>query len=547
LFLKTPVHNNIYPFLLGGGEMGELIRNFNWSSTPIGDPVTWPQSLHISLANVLNSGFPMFLFWGKELTCFYNDAFRPSLGVEGKHPAIGKAGKEVWSEIWDFIGPLIESVINTGKPVWFKDQLVPFYRNGKLEDIYWTFSYSLVFNDDHTAGGVLVTCMETTEAVVGLKQVSESEQRFRTLADSVPMMVFMIEPNKNINVNYWNETWLTYTGQTFEQAIGRAWDGIVHPDDVPGVIDIFIPAIEKRESYVIPAIRLKRADGQYRWHMFKGNPRYLADGEFMGYVGVGIDIHDQKMTEEKLEELVNQRTEELQRSNEELKRSNQNLEEFAHAASHDLKEPVRKILFYTAQLKERFISTLNVPTLKAFDRIETATLRMRMLIDDLLVYSHVSVKPHEKEIVDLNQKLQRVLEDLELDIEEKNAFIEVHHLPVVKGFRRQLQQLFQNLVSNALKYSKKDIAPHLIIHASETTKDHERYHVISITDNGIGFDEKYAGQIFEIFSRLHSKSEYAGTGVGLSIVKKVVANHDGFIEVESKPGVGSTFTIYLPQ
>jgi hypothetical protein len=120
------------PFLQGGGEIGELIRHFDWSTTSIGTPDQWPQSLRISLGIVLNSGFPMFLFWGDDLTCFYNDAFRPSLGVDGKHPAIGKKGKEVWAEIWDFIGPQIDGVMKAGKPVWFENQLVPFYRNGGL-------------------------------------------------------------------------------------------------------------------------------------------------------------------------------------------------------------------------------------------------------------------------------------------------------------------------------------------------------------------------------------------------------------------------------
>ncbi len=108
----------------------------------------------------------MFLFWGVDFLCFYNEAFRPSLGVDGKHPAIGKKAIAVWGEIWHFIGPLIQKVYVTHEPVWFEDQLVPFFRNGKVEDIYWTFSYSPAFGDDNKAAGVLVTCMETTKAVL---------------------------------------------------------------------------------------------------------------------------------------------------------------------------------------------------------------------------------------------------------------------------------------------------------------------------------------------------------------------------------------------
>ncbi|MGZ5189895.1 MAG: ATP-binding protein [Flavisolibacter sp.] len=544
--METRQQKKIYPFLQGGGEMGEMIRNYNWSKTPLGSPDKWPQSLRISLGNVLNSGFPMFLFWGNDLISFYNDAFRPSLGVDGKHPAIGKKAKEIWEEIWDFVGPLIMGVMENGKPVWFKDQLIPFYRNGRIEDIYWTFSYSLILNDEGLPGGVLVTCMETTDSVAVLKQLRESELRFRTLADDSPMFVFIIDTDPLATVSYWNRTWLEYTGQTMEEAKGRAWDGIIHPEDVPIVMEHYAPAFQNKKPYFIPAVRVKRHDGEYRWHAFKGNPRYLTEGEFIGYVGVGLDIHEQKITEEKLEELVEKRTEELQKANKELQRSNQNLEEFAHAASHDLQEPVRKIHFFTQHLKEQLSKYLNDVETSAFNRIENATERMHNLIDDLLLYSHVSQRPQEMESIDLNLKLQRVLEDLELDIQEKRAVITAGKLPTIKGYRRQWQQVFQNLLSNALKYSKTDVPPRIEITANEVTEHGRLYHLISVKDNGIGFEQQYEERIFQMFSRLHGRSEYNGTGVGLSIVKKVIENHNGFIRVESKPGVGSTFNIYLP-
>ena len=236
----------------------------------------------------------------------------------------------------------------------------------------------------------------------------------------------------------------------------------------------------------------------------------------------------------------------LERTVEELKRSNQNLEEFAHAASHDLKEPVRKIHFYTNQLKEQLSTQLQEGQVRALSRIENATERMGNLIDDLLLYSHVSQRPHETEFIDLNQKVQLVLEDLELDIAEKKAVINVAKLPTVKGYRRQLQQMFQNLISNAIKYSKADVPPCIDIAERQVTESGKAYHLVEVKDNGIGFDPEYADKIFQMFSRLHGKNEYSGSGVGLSIVKKVVENHNGFIRVESKAGEGSVFKIYLP-
>jgi light-regulated signal transduction histidine kinase (bacteriophytochrome) len=236
----------------------------------------------------------------------------------------------------------------------------------------------------------------------------------------------------------------------------------------------------------------------------------------------------------------------LERTVEELKRSNRNLEEFAHAASHDLKEPIRKIHFFTNQLKHQLSNRLAEGEERAFSRIENASQRMGNLIDDLLLYSHVSQRPHEMEKVDLNEKVQRVLDDLELDVQQKGAIVSVDKLPVVKGYRRQLQQLFQNLISNALKYSKKDVPPRIEISATEVTENGKPYHLIAVKDNGIGFDQEYADKIFQMFTRLHGKAEYSGTGVGLSIVKKVVENHNGFIKVESELGQGSTFNVLLP-
>jgi light-regulated signal transduction histidine kinase (bacteriophytochrome) len=163
-----------------------------------------------------------------------------------------------------------------------------------------------------------------------------------------------------------------------------------------------------------------------------------------------------------------------------------------------------------------------------------------------LLYSHVSQRPHETETVDLAKAVQNAMEDLELDIQEKGASIEVGKLPVVKGYRRQLQQLFQNLLTNALKYSKRDLAPFIDISSKEVTENEGRYHLITVKDNGIGFDQQYSERIFQMFARLHGKSEYGGTGVGLSIVKKVVENHNGFIRAESTEGEGSVFKIYLP-
>jgi hypothetical protein len=159
-------NKELTPFLSKSGEMGKMVANFDWSRTSIGAIDNWPLSLRITVYDVLHSGFPMFLFWGEDFLCFYNDAFRPSLGINGKHPAIGKKAIVVWGEIWHIIGPLLQKVFITGEAVVFEDQLVPFYRNGKVEDIYWSYTYSPALGEDDKICGVLVTCMETTKHVL---------------------------------------------------------------------------------------------------------------------------------------------------------------------------------------------------------------------------------------------------------------------------------------------------------------------------------------------------------------------------------------------
>src|SRR6478735_1174757 len=168
--------DNNLQFLAGGGEMGKLTREKDWSETPVGPMQFWPQSLRTTLSIILNSKFPMFLWWGPQLICFYNDAYRPSLGQNGKHPSIlGMRAEEAWTEIWHIIKPLIDQVLAGGESTWSEDQLIPIYRNGKLEDVYWTFSYSPVNDESGNPAGVFVTCTETTAKMVTLQALEESK------------------------------------------------------------------------------------------------------------------------------------------------------------------------------------------------------------------------------------------------------------------------------------------------------------------------------------------------------------------------------------
>lgn len=255
---------------------------------------------------------------------------------------------------------------------------------------------------------------------------------------------------------------------------------------------------------------------------------------------------------EQLELKVEERTAELVSLNAELASSNEELQQYAYLASHDLQEPLRKISTFSSMVYEKYIKENNEDA-KYLEKVIASANRMRELIQDLLLYSQIS-ENHDFGITDLNVSLEETLADLELSIKEKNASISSDILPPIESIEGQLRQVFMNIISNALKYSKKDIPPEIVIHAvlisgksfDAREKENGNYCRISFSDNGIGIDEKYADKMFAIFQRLHGRSQYQGTGIGLAIVKKIVEGHNGLIRANGKEGVGTTITMILP-
>lgn len=258
-----------------------------------------------------------------------------------------------------------------------------------------------------------------------------------------------------------------------------------------------------------------------------------------------------KIADEKIAEYQKQLQDQITR----LNISNRELEQFAYVASHDLQEPLRKISAFSELLGEQYSGILDDEGKIFLDRINSSSQRMRNLITDLLDYSRVS-RPTQTEEVNLNTVVKTVKEDLELVIKEKNA--QVHHasLPVVQGNNYEFRQLFQNLISNSLKFSKPGVAPVVSIVADEASaeelnylhfrNENIKYTAIRFTDNGIGFEPEYAEKIFVIFQRLHGKDSYEGTGIGLAICKKIAEKYGGTIAAKSSPGNGAIFTIVLP-
>ncbi|MFQ5571645.1 MAG: PAS domain S-box protein, partial [Rhodothermales bacterium] len=254
------------------------------------------------------------------------------------------------------------------------------------------------------------------------------------------------------------------------------------------------------------------------------------------FTGIVRDITERKRAEEALQHYAD-----------DLKRSNQELEQFAYIASHDLQEPLRKIQAFGDRIQDKYLHLLDERPQDYFQRMQSAAARMQTLITDLLALSRVTSKAQPFVAVDLGEVVSEVLSDLEVQIEQTGGRVEVGALPVVEADRVQMRQLFQNLIGNALKFHREGVAPRVRI-GGEVSCNGEaslRQCVLSVRDNGIGFERKYVDRIFRPFQRLHGRSRYEGTGIGLAICEKIVQRHGGGITVESEPGEGTTFFIAL--
>jgi len=345
---------------------------------------------------------------------------------------------------------------------------------------------------------------------------------------------------------------LKFTGQNIDQLNRTKWKPIIHADDYESFCVILNPEILKGSSSVRTQSRFRNSsDGEYLWHQVSITPLKDEKTNSNFWIGYIVDIHTQKMLEKTLQDntelkLAQEQLKENQIAREkyidELNRSNRELQQFAFIASHDLQEPVRKLLFYSDYLLSRYSATLDNKGRDYLESMHKAGQRMRNLIQDLLIFSQINKEELHFREVDLNSIAQDAVQDFEISIEEKKATITVNSLPVIKGDQRMLSQLFNNLIGNALKYSRQDAAPEIFI----SSKLQNEILEISVKDNGIGFNEKYLPQMFTLFQRLHTRETYDGTGLGLAICRKIAEIHSGEIRAESVEGHGSTFYVSFP-
>ena len=316
----------------------------------------------------------------------------------------------------------------------------------------------------------------------------------------------------------------------------------VHPEDV----EKLSAQVEKmKEEKDLPFIvyRVIHKNGSIHYLKAYGKSTVNSEGHTQ-LLGTTTDITD---------EIDHYNT--LEKRNKELELNNKELQAFNYVASHDLQEPLRKIQTFLSRLEDKEHDNLSESGKKYVERIHVAAGRMRLLIDDLLQYSRTNKSDEVLKESNINTLLEDAQQDLAEVIVSKNATITVDKIPNMKVIPFQIQQLFGNLIGNSLKYSKKDLDPVITVTYEQVSSEDDKklskgsfneYHKIVISDNGIGFEQEYADKIFSLFSRLHNKDEYSGTGIGLSICRKITDNHRGFIFAKGKPNEGATFVIYLP-
>ena len=373
------------------------------------------------------------------------------------------------------------------------------------------------------------------------ENLAERNQELRFILESLPQIAFTL--GKDGNIEYVNEYWFQYAAdaETFPKP---------HPDDLD-VHDSFIRHLNEGHEYS-SELRLKHIHTQeYKYFLLKAIPIFQ-QGTIIRWVGTYTDIHQQKMTSELLEHKVDLRTKELMAKNSELESTNHELQQFAWVVSHDLKEPLRKIQTFNHLIKDKFLRE-NPEAASYLDRSISSSARMSRLISDLLDYSRLSVEAVFQP-TDLNLLIQELLTDFEEVIAEKNVQISVGNIPVIDTIPSQIRQVFQNLISNALKFSRANITPHIQITSELIDSKSIHGNVvpdgdfcrITIADNGIGFDEKFLDRIFVIFQRLNNQNAYEGTGIGLAIAKKIMDKHTGLISAHSRENEGACFVMILP-
>jgi signal transduction histidine kinase len=515
--------------LFGTGEMAELTRTFGWSETSIGPIDLWPEPLLNTVNTLLNSRHPMFLWWGDDLVQFYNDAYRPSLG-EGKHPAaLGQKGEDCWPEIWPIIFPQIDAVMKRGEATWHENQLVPIIRNGRLDDVYWTYGYSPVYTSTGKIGGTLVVCTETTATILAKRQLQLEMERLANLFEQAPAFFTVLKGPQHV---------FELVNGPYQQLIGhRGFIGQTVREAVPeaeeqGFLKLLDGVYQTGKPYVgrnIP-IQLARTPGhplELRHLDFVYQPKREPDGSISGVIVLGVDVTDAR------------RSEQLLFQSEKLNAVGR----LASSIAHEINNPLESVmnLIYLAQ------SAAVHPEAKEY--LTTAEIELRrvsVIANQTLRFHRQSTNPTPvtaASLIDATLPLyQGRLSNAHVKVERRDRAMQP-----VTCLDGEIRQVLSNLVANAIDAMSQN-ERRLIIRSRESSdwRTGRRGVTVTVADTGSGMSTDTLARIFEPFFTTKGNK---GTGLGLWISREIIDRHHGSLKVKSRQaacGSGTVFSIFLP-
>ncbi|MDB5029780.1 PAS domain-containing sensor histidine kinase [Mucilaginibacter sp.] len=506
-------------YLQGGGEMGRLTRELDWSENVLGDPEGWSQSLLTTISIILNSRFPMFLWWGPELIQFYNDAYRPSLGNNGKHPnALGQRGEECWPEIWPVIKPLIDQIMAGGESTWSEDQLIPVYRNNKLENVYWTFSYSKVVDETGKPAGVLVMGNETTDKVKSYNSVCDAKKELEFAIEAADLGTWELNPKTNKFIgNERLKSWFGLSGNE-ELDLESAIDMIAYEDR-----DKLTDAVQKATA--------KGSDGNFNIIYTIKN----LNDDFKRIVeATGRALFDKEGNVYQFSGILQDVTEEYKLQ---LRK-----DEFISVASHELKTPITS-LSASMQILQKLVKTE-----KASDKIAmfinmagNNLNKLLSLLDDLLNVTKIQQGQLALKITRFN--LVELIRDSCEHIHpgDHELILQGDNELMIHADARCIDQVMINLLNNAIKYSPQSKRVEI------TVTNNGQDATVSVRDFGIGIDPEKLPYLFDRYYRADSLGhQFSGLGLGLYISSEIINKHKGVINVSSILGSGSDFRFTIP-
>lgn len=554
--------NNIF---VGNGEMAARCRDFDWASTPLGPVSGWSHCLRSTVSSLLAARNPMFLWWGEELVQFYNDAYRPSFGLgERDRHALGARGKEFWTDIWSTIGPQIDGVMKRGESVWFEDAYIPIERNGTLEDVWWTYSYSPVRDDDGTISGTLVICQETTgrvQAEQRLKELitahlaarAEAEQAAYALADLQAQFQAVLDasPDASLvarairdgsgNITDFVFTYANAASKSLllgrdEKIVGRTMREVFSESVAAGRLDRYAHVVETGNTWL--------ADVQYTRgpvsHGLRVTAVKVGDGVHIG----AIDLSERMRAAEERERLLAA----AEGARRDAEGANRAKSDFLAVMSHELRTPLNAIDGYAELLELGVHGPITAQQQQDLDRIRKSQRHLLGLINGVLSYTRV-----EKGVArfDLDPvRLCDVLASCEaLVIQQMNAKELVFGVEVcaptlaVVADDEKLQQILLNLLTNALKFTARGGSVRVSCVAADANV------AITVEDTGRGIPPDQIERVFEPFVQVDSgltRTEH-GVGLGLAISRDLARAMNGDISLVSVIGKGSVFTLTMPR